>query len=128
MEKIKKIPRYFLNTEVFPLEGLTLSVVWTIKVSKDLDRLVSELVKELGYTGKAEFIREAVRDAILRKNIGLLGLYTMDVLSNERGDPFDALKRLLELKVPKEVVEKALREGREELEKLLKGENVSTRR
>ena len=102
-----------------------MSTVWTIKVSRNLDKLVEELVKALGYTGKAEFVREAVREAILRKNIGLLGLHSMDKLSKERGDPFETLKQMLELKVPREIVKEELEKGREEVEKLIKSENVN---
>lgn len=110
---IFKILQYFIG-------GYFLSKVWTIKVSRALDKLVEELVRELGYTGKAEFVREAVREAILRKNIGLLGLYSMDKLSDEKGDPFKALKKLLRFKVSKEIVENEIKEGRKEIEKLIK--------
>ncbi len=84
------------------------SVVWTIKVNKEMDKLVDELVRKLGYTSKAEFIREAVRDAILRKNIGLLGLFSMDKFQSVKDNPIKALERLANLRVDKKIVEEEL--------------------
>ena len=95
---------------------LSMSTVWTIKVSKKLDSLVENIVKLLGYTSKAEFIREAVREALLRKNTGLLGLHSMDKLCISKGDPKKALEELSSLAVPKEVILRELEEGRKEIE------------
>jgi len=95
------------------------SVVWTIKVDKKVDKIVEKIVKELGYTSKAEFIREAVREAILRKHIGLLGLYSMDKLSISREDPLEALRKLSSLGIKKELVEEAIRAGKEDVEELI---------
>ncbi len=52
-------------------------------------------------------------------------LHSMDKLSKERGDPFETLKQMLELKVPREIVKEELEKGREEVEKLIKSENVN---
>lgn len=90
-----------------------------MKVDKKIDEMVERIVRELGYTSKAEFIREAVREALLRKNIGLLGLYSMDKLATTKGDPIEALKRLSNLGIRKEIVEEELEKGREDVERLV---------
>ncbi len=95
------------------------SVVWIIKVDKKMDAIVEKLVKELGYTSKAEFVREAVREAIIRKHIGLLGLYSMDKLQSSRGDPIKALEKLSSLGIDKAIVEKELKTGKSDIEKLV---------
>ncbi|RLG49712.1 MAG: hypothetical protein DRO00_09675 [Thermoproteota archaeon] len=101
-----------------------MSRIWTVKVPKELDELVSKMIKLLGYTSKAEFVREAVRDSILRKEIWILGLQAMDELSNEKGDALSALERMLSKKVPKKLVEEELAAARDEVEELIR--RVST--
>ena len=95
------------------------SIIWTIKVSKEIDRMVSDIVKLLGYTSKAEFVREAVRDAIIRKYIGLLGLYSMDKLSSIEGDPLKALEELSSLGIEEKIMREEIKIGRREIEKLI---------
>ncbi|MHA1617350.1 MAG: ribbon-helix-helix domain-containing protein [Candidatus Njordarchaeales archaeon] len=95
------------------------TTVWTIKVDKKMDAIVEKLVRELGYTSKAEFIREAVREAIIRKYIGLLGLFSMDRLQSSKGDPMKALEKLSRLGIDRSIIEKELEMGKKDVEKLI---------
>ena len=110
---------YLLNTSVFG--GIHMSTTWTIRADKRLDRLVNENVRLLGYTSKAELVREAVREFVLKKNAGRMGLYTLDKYRKEAEyiDPKEALERLGKLTSDKELVKKILEEERNILEKAL---------
>jgi len=88
-------------------------------VDKKMDAIVEKLVRELGYTSKAEFIREAVREAIIRKYIGLLGLFSMDRLQSSKGDPMKALEKLSRLGIDRSIIEKELEMGKKDVEKLI---------
>lgn len=110
---------YSLNTHVFG--DILMSITWTIRADKRLDRLVNENVRLLGYSSKAELIREAVREFVLRKNAGRMGLYTLDKYRKEAEsiDSKEALERLGKLTSENELVEKILKEERNLLEKAL---------
>ena len=83
--------------------------------------MVEENVKQLGYTSKAELIREAVREFLLKQNIGKLGLLTYDRKQQEGQaiDPQVALKEFRKLKLDPERIRKIIEEERDLLEKLL---------
>ncbi len=90
-----------------------------IKDNSVIDRLVEELRKKLGYTSKAEFVREAV----LRKNIGILGLHSMDMFSKREtgGDAVQAVKWLASQGFREADVKEELLKARGEIEKMLLG-------
>ncbi len=98
-----------------------MSTTWTIRADKTLDKLVEENVRVLGYSSKAELIREAVRDFILQRNTGRLGLLTLDQHreSGKTIDPNEALERLATLTKDKKLVERILEEERDIIEKAL---------
>jgi Arc/MetJ-type ribon-helix-helix transcriptional regulator len=98
-----------------------MSTTWTIRADKTLDQLVDENVRALGYSSKAELIREAVREFILRRNVGRLGLLTLDQHreASKQIDPNEALERLATLTKDKQQVAQILEEERDIIEKAL---------
>jgi len=98
-----------------------MSTTWTIRANKTLDKIVEENVRALGYSSKAELIREAVREFILRRNTGRLGLLTLDQQREEGKtiDPNEALERLATITKDKELVDHILEEERDIIEKAL---------
>ena len=94
---------------------------WTIRADDILDQLVGQNVKSLGYSSKAEFIREAVREFILRRNAGRLGLLSLEQERNaaKKVDVNDALKRLASLSKDKDFVDNIVKEERDIIERAL---------
>jgi len=94
---------------------------WTIRADEILDKLVEENVRALGYTSKAELVREAVREFILKRNMGRLGLRTLNNQKREAEgiDPRQAFNRLSSLTNDKKLVKKVITEEREIVEKAL---------
>ncbi|MFQ6127143.1 MAG: ribbon-helix-helix protein, CopG family [Candidatus Heimdallarchaeota archaeon] len=98
-----------------------MATTWTIRADKVLDKLVEENVRALGYSSKAELVREAVREFILKRNAGRLGLLTLD-RQREEGktiDPNEALERLSTITKDKGLVDRILEEERDIVEKAL---------
>ncbi len=100
---------------------ITMSRVWTIRVEEVLDKLVEDNVQNLGYSSKAELVREAVRVFILERNIGRLGLNTLDRERSDNSDltPEQALKRLRSITTDSEKIKSITDEERSILENLL---------
>ena len=100
--------------------GITMTT-WTIRVDEVLDKLVDDNVKSLGYTSKAELIREAVRIYILDRNISRLGLSTLERerKNAESSHAEQALSRFRSLTKDKLLVKKVLDEERQILEDAL---------
>lgn len=94
---------------------------WTIRADDVLDKLVEENVRILGYTSKAELVREAVRDFILRRNMGRFGLLTLDHQRKAAAivNPQEALKRLASITEDPNLVDQIMNEERELIEKAL---------
>ena len=94
---------------------------WTIRADDVLDKLVEENIRLLGYTSKAEFIREAVREFILQRNMGRLGFLTLDDQRREAEatDPHEAIKRLRSLTTDKQLINQVLDEERTIIQQLL---------
>lgn len=98
-----------------------MSTTWTIRADRILDKLVEENVRTLGYSSKAELVREAVREFILNRNAGRLGLLTLNH-QREKGkkiDPNEALERLATITKDNELIDRILEEERDIIEKAL---------
>ncbi|MHA2364239.1 MAG: hypothetical protein ACXAC7_09800 [Candidatus Hodarchaeales archaeon] len=73
------------------------SVVWTLKVDRKFDSAVQDAVSRLGYTGKAELTREAIREFLIRRKLfSLLDGEPIIPLHPTR-TPDEALNRLLDI-------------------------------
>ena len=94
-------------------------MTWTIRVNEDLDRLVDSSISELGYTSKAELVREAIREFILKQNVGRLGLRTAGRFRSTSGDPDEALARLATITRDVKAVDEILSEERQAIEDAL---------
>jgi len=55
-------------TQVYVIMGFK-AKLWTLKVDSQLDQATQRAVRTLGYTGKAELTREAVREFLIRRNL-----------------------------------------------------------
>ena len=94
---------------------------WTLRVNKILDELVEENVQLLGYTSKAELIREAVREFLLKQNMGRLGLLTLERKKNEGKliDPKEALRHFRSYPSDISKVNAVIAEERATIDKIL---------
>lgn len=94
---------------------------WTIRADDVLDKLVEENIRILGYTSKAELIREAVREFILQRNLGRLGLLTLDDQRREAREinPSEAIERLRSLTSDQQLIDRVVKEERAIIEQLL---------
>lgn len=99
--------------------GVFLLVTWTIRINEQLDKLVNSNIRDLGYTSKAELVREAVREFILKQNLGRLGLRTTDRLKTATVDPDEALARLAAITKDVNAVDQILSEERQAIEDAL---------
>jgi len=92
---------------------------WTLKVDENLDKAVQKAVKLLGFTGKAELTREAVREYLIRQK--LISLLEGDIIIpiNPEKSSDDALKTLLEnlQSIPDEIIREEVQIARNEVEK-----------
>ncbi len=95
-----------------------MAVTWTVKIDETLDTATNLAVKQLGYPSKAELIREAIRDFLLRKGVlGMIGdLHELPMLDETAQE---SLERLVALAVPESVRKQALDETRAEVEALV---------
>jgi hypothetical protein len=96
-------------------------ITWTLKVDESLDRAVQKAVKLLGFTGKAELTREAVREYLIRQKLISLLEGEITVPLNPQKNPEHALKNLLEMlgNIPDNVLKEEVRIARDEVEKEL---------
>ena len=96
-------------------------ITWTLKVDESLDRAVQKAVKLLGFTGKAELTREAVREYLIRQKLIFLLEGEMTVPPIPQKNPEYALKNLLEMleNIPEKVLKEEIQIARNEVEKEL---------
>ncbi|MFX1254331.1 MAG: ribbon-helix-helix domain-containing protein [Promethearchaeota archaeon] len=99
---------------------------WTIKVDKVLDALAEQLVRELGYTSKAELVREAVREKILQIGLTKLNLQTLDRHAASRLGFEESLEILSKLSVADEDLRKIIKSARDEMEDSLLGDSQNS--
>jgi hypothetical protein len=50
---------------VFKQYSGSIVITWTLKIDEELDKKTTLLLKELGYTSKAELIRELLRQKMI---------------------------------------------------------------
>lgn len=96
-------------------------ITWTIKVDKHFDDVISDLVKSLGYTGKAELTREAIREFLARRKLfSLLGGEPV-IPRQIENNPEEALKKLASIfsSIPLETIKDEIAKGREDVEKAM---------
>ncbi len=98
---------------------------WTIKVNENLDQLIERLVRELGYTSKAEFVRDAVRRQVLEVGLTKLGVSSAERHATWKEDPLRSLEQIV--KASKKLTEKELKSlverERQEVEAMIFGED-----
>ncbi len=99
-----------VNTEV-----LLLATTWTIKVDDSLEQAANRAVGILGYMSKAEMVREAIREFLLRRGIFTL-IGDTEKIPKIDETPQESLNKLLELAVPQETLQKIIDEARNEVE------------
>lgn len=92
-------------------------VLWTIKVSRNLDEAVQKTMELLGYKSKAELTREAIREFLIhRKLYNLIG-GEPEIPIHPKISPEDAAEELKKrlLKIPKEILEQEIKIARDEV-------------
>lgn len=92
---------------------------WTIKIDERLDRLVEQLIDELGYTSKAEFVRESIRQQILEVGLSKLDIQVPDRHATSNLKIPDAFQHLLELSINDKDLKELISKARDELEQVL---------
>jgi len=92
-----------------------LSTTWTIKVDNSMDKAANRAVDMLGYMSKAELIREAMREFLLRRGIFALVGDTQNIPKIAES-PAESLEHLLKLSLPLEELEKIIDDTRDEVE------------
>lgn len=78
--------------------------VWTVETTEKLNKLVEEIVDDLGYMDKSELIRDAVRKFIMQRNFDKLDLDTLEKNRDRNPDisAEEALEKLRSTKIRKE--------------------------
>ncbi len=101
------------------------NILWTIKVDKTFDNTVQKILNLLGYKSKAELIREAIREFVIRRKLYSLLGGEPAVLASPKMPPHEALDQLHELlkDLPEEVIDKEMRTARDEVSKELLGDD-----
>lgn len=93
-------------------------VTWTVKVDDQLDFLVNEQVRLLGYSSKAEFLREAVRRLILDIKVSSLSEFVPEKTTSKE-EALRALQRMSSLNIPSKELETIVGSERERIEEAL---------
>ena len=92
-------------------------VVWTVKVAPSIDKATQRVLELFGYHSKADVVREAVREFLIRR--GLIGLLGGEPVIPEVPNmaPKDALAKLKVLlkDIPKEDLDKIVERSRNEV-------------
>ena len=92
---------------------------WTIKVDDHLDQLVEQLVRELGYTSKAELVRESIRQRLLEVGLSKVDLHAVDRHATARMSLQEALQELLKLAANHNGIKELVDTARDEVEEVV---------
>jgi hypothetical protein len=92
-------------------------IVWTVKVAPSIDKAAQRVLELFGYHSKADVVREAVREFLIRR--GLIGLLGGEPTVPEAPQmaPIDALARIKVLlkDLSKEDLDKIVEQSRDEV-------------
>jgi len=92
-------------------------VLWTIKVNRKMDDAIQKVLKQLGYKSKAELIREAIREFLIRRKLFSLLGGEVSVPASLTHTPEQALTLLItQLEhIPSEILEQEIQTARSEV-------------
>lgn len=94
---------------------------WMLESNDILDALIDEQINQYGYNDRSEFVREAIRDFIIQRNIKKLGLNDLEK-NREKAknvDPKFALEMLQNIQIDRKELDNIVLEEQEKLEKAL---------
>ena len=94
-------------------------ITWTIKIDENIDKMALQLLHELGYTSKAELIRELLREKILDLNLIKHNINFIDRHINAKMDLEEALSELRKLVLSPEKVAEVVNQSRSEIEEVI---------
>ena len=94
-------------------------ITWTLKIDEELDKKTAVLLKELGYTSKAELIRELLRQKLIELQLINYDIDSVDRHINAKMELEDALAELKKLSLETKTVEEIVKKSRDEMEGIL---------
>ena len=94
-------------------------ITWTLKIDEELDKKTALLLKELGYTSKAELIRELLRQKLIDLQLINYDIDSVDRHINAKMELEDSLAELKKLSLESKTVDEIVKKSRDEMEGIL---------